>query len=179
MRSEGSYLAHHGILGMKWGIRRFQNEDGSLTPAGKKRYANMDYVSTKNKETLTLARRNPVKPIFKNPDGEKSVKNTDADFDIYANGKKVGDLMLEDHGDELYVNWIGIKSSQRGKGYASSVMEYVVQYGQKNGYKYATLEVPGTSPDAKHVYEKTGFKENGFESEDDVWGGLTKMKRKL
>lgn len=32
------YLAHHGIKGMKWGIRRFQNPDGTLTAAGKKRY---------------------------------------------------------------------------------------------------------------------------------------------
>ena len=31
-------LAHHGIPGMKWGVRRFQNKDGSLTAAGKKRY---------------------------------------------------------------------------------------------------------------------------------------------
>lgn len=28
---------HHGIKGQKWGVRRFQNKDGSLTPAGKKR----------------------------------------------------------------------------------------------------------------------------------------------
>ena len=35
-------LYHHGILGMKWGIRRYQNKDGSLTPAGKKRYYNDD-----------------------------------------------------------------------------------------------------------------------------------------
>ena len=32
-------LEHSGILGMKWGIRRYQNEDGSLTPAGKERYS--------------------------------------------------------------------------------------------------------------------------------------------
>lgn len=33
------YLSHHGILGMKWGIRRYQNADGTLTTAGKARYA--------------------------------------------------------------------------------------------------------------------------------------------
>ena len=31
-------LYHHGIKGQKWGVRRFQNKDGSLTPAGKERY---------------------------------------------------------------------------------------------------------------------------------------------
>ena len=39
--SNTSELKHHGILGMKWGIRRYQNKDGSLTPAGKKRYSQM------------------------------------------------------------------------------------------------------------------------------------------
>ena len=32
------YLEHHGIRGQKWGVRNYQNEDGSLTAAGKKRY---------------------------------------------------------------------------------------------------------------------------------------------
>lgn len=34
-----NYLMHYGKKGMKWGVRRYQNEDGTLTDAGKKRYA--------------------------------------------------------------------------------------------------------------------------------------------
>lgn len=33
------FLQHHGINGQKWGVRRFQNKDGSLTPEGRKRYS--------------------------------------------------------------------------------------------------------------------------------------------
>ncbi len=49
-------LEHHGILGQRWGVRRFQNKDGSLTSEGKKRYSNMsdselqDAVSRKRLE---------------------------------------------------------------------------------------------------------------------------------
>ena len=39
------YLAHHGIKGMRWGVRRFERKDGTLTPAGKRRY---DYAPDGN-----------------------------------------------------------------------------------------------------------------------------------
>ena len=40
-----TYLKHYGVLGMKWGVRRYQNSDGSLTVAGKKRYSSNENIA--------------------------------------------------------------------------------------------------------------------------------------
>ena len=45
MNNYPTYLVHFGIKGQKWGDRRYQNEDGTLTPEGKKRYGKLDKMS--------------------------------------------------------------------------------------------------------------------------------------
>lgn len=51
-------LSHYGIKGMKWGVRRYQNADGSLTAAGKKRQEKQQAKTIKkeNKTAVTQAR---------------------------------------------------------------------------------------------------------------------------
>lgn len=57
-------MYHHGIKGQRWGIRRYQNKDGSLTPAGKKRYSPSDLgrtpvqkgVSVKSDGSITISK---------------------------------------------------------------------------------------------------------------------------
>lgn len=49
---EGDFLAHHDIKGQKWGVRRFQNDDGSLTAAGRKHYGLAEGGSKKNVEAV-------------------------------------------------------------------------------------------------------------------------------
>ena len=78
-------LYHHGIKGMKWGVRRYQNKDGSLTKAGQKRRAKQESKAIKE------SRRKDVKNRRKLSDAELKKK-----IDRLQTEKKLKDLTNED-----------------------------------------------------------------------------------
>lgn len=74
------YLSHHGVKGQKWGIRRFQYKDGSLTPAGQRKAAKMRSAYT---ELTGKKLRSHPESLKKSIDKSKSGgKTSDADDQI-------------------------------------------------------------------------------------------------
>lgn len=55
------YLVHHGTKGMRWGIRRYQNKDGSLTPAGKKRQRKLEQRAIDSEKNIEKKKQRILK----------------------------------------------------------------------------------------------------------------------
>ena len=76
-QTKEAYLAHHGIKGQKWGVRRYQNEDGTLTAEGRERYLS-NLSDSDRKAYEKLERTNPKAIGYVNKQLEKGRSYQDA-----------------------------------------------------------------------------------------------------
>ena len=79
---DNDYLAHHGILGMKWGVRRYQNKDGTLTPAGKKRYDRDIQTNLSKKKDSRIDTSKPDPKRWVKEDLERKKRTIDASSNL-------------------------------------------------------------------------------------------------
>lgn len=194
------FLEHFGVKGMKWGVRKSDSSSGSESSPGyiqrtrnrfqenESRKAKDFSVTTKNGETVEVKEvlfgklENRVSALS---DKMSKASADSFNYELFVKGEMIGDASVDKRGkDELYLNWLGVEVEHRGKGYASAVFEAAVQTGIREGATKLTLEVPGKSPDARHIYEKNGFivTREATKAEalrDPVWGGLTNMEYDL
>lgn len=138
-----------------------------------------DIIELENGITLKKVGFSFIARLLRNFKQIREKQDRFAPYNIELGGKNIGYIMInEDSKEEINFSWLQINPEFRGNHYATEVMKALLKWSKKLGYKTATLEVPGNSPDAQHIYEKLGFAVVKKE-ESDVWEGLTYMKKNL
>lgn len=96
-----NYLQHYGILGMKWGVRRYQNRDGSLTPRGKSRQkssasepAHEDYAKAHSKKNVRTMSDAELRARLNRLQMEKNYQSMIGDRSV-SKGKSVVNGLLK------------------------------------------------------------------------------------
>jgi len=116
-------LKHYGIKGMKWGVRRFQNSDGSLTADGKKRYSgdNLKDIQkqvNQGKNVVDGVKKTKAKAAEKRT--EKKIKDDLSQM----SDKELRDIVNRLNMEERYTQVMKSRGVETGKNRADKILEY-------------------------------------------------------
>ena len=146
-------LYHHGIKGMRWGVRRYQNKDGTLTEAGKKRVSN--YAVSEDSSDFTLNKGTKFQRV-----GSKN--ETDNDGRTYVSFGKLDNARYVSYYDSLNathkLELTALSDVKVAKG-KSLIDTYVDMLGDKTPSELASTVTPIYVNGKETRYSKSRRKE--------------------
>ena len=183
--TKNDFLMHHGVKGQKWGVRRYQNKDGSLTPEGRQRR------TARNRAVSAYKTKPMVDEIISTMSKDEKEKlglHESGEYLTLEDGASVVKRVLIKDGDtpvsffdifdddDHYNLAIGTRSEKeyRGKGYATEAAKRGMDYYEKNkdrlGDKPIIWGVRKDNEPSIKIAKSLGFEldETSY-SDDDQW----------
>lgn len=116
-------LQHHGIKGQKWGVRRFQKSDGSLTNEGRRRYSSDDFKDAKKKidkgkEVVDGATKAKKKAVEKQH--EQKIKKDLSEM----SDQELRDIVNRLNMEERYTQVMKSRGLEQGKSRVDKILDY-------------------------------------------------------
>ena len=163
MEQNNNELQHWGIPGMKWGVRRYQNKDGSLTPAGRKRAEKLkgEYLRVTGKQLKGRALSTKSKKTQEVKKEEKPAKKksiNDFSNDELAEATKRMNLMNDYLNASKTLSQYSPKSVSKGKKLTDLVLKEMIKPASVNIGKQAFSSLFAAGLNKGFKLEDTGYK---------------------